>query len=250
MLTKRIIACLDVDEGFVVKGTRFKDIRRAGDPVELAGKYAEQGADELTFLDIGATVRSRKTILEVVEKVSARVFIPLTVGGGIKSLSDMRDLMNAGADKLSLCSAALSDPEIISEGASVFGSQCMVVSIDAKREGGSWHAYVQGGRVDTGVDALEWAEECCRLGAGEILLNSIDKDGTASGYDLELTCRVARSVTIPVIASGGAGGCAQMHEALTIGRADAVLLASMLHYGKLTIPEIKRYLKRKGQKIR
>lgn len=250
MLTKRIIACLDVDEGVVVKGTRFRNIRSVGDPVELAVNYVKQGADELIFLDIGATVGSRKIMLEVVEKVSAEVFIPLTVGGGIRNLEDMRDILHAGADKLAICSAALGNPRLVSEGASVFGSQCVVVSIDAKRESTSWDAYIRGGRMNTGIDALEWAERCCRLGAGEILLNSIDRDGTASGYDLELTRRIAQRVSIPVIASGGAGGCAQIHKALTEGRADAVLLASMLHFGENTIVEIKQYLRNKGVNIR
>jgi cyclase len=250
MLTKRIIPCLDVEDGRVVKGIKFKDLQDAGDPVELARVYDEQGADEIIFLDIGATYRSRRIMLEVVEKVSREVFIPLTVGGGIRTTQDMRDSLNAGADKVAVCSAALKDPDLVSEGAGVFGSQCVVISIDAKRAASGWHAFIKGGREDTGRDALEWAVRVEELGAGEILLNSIDRDGTQAGYDLDLIRAVVSVVSIPVIASGGAGSCDQMLAAITEGRADAVLLASLLHYGELTVPDIKRYLSEKGVPIR
>lgn len=241
---------MDVEDGKVVKGIKFKNIRNAGDPVTLAKMYDEWGADEIIFLDIGATYRSRKIVLDVVEQVSISVFVPLTVGGGIRNSQDMRDLLNAGADKVSICSAALENPEIISEGARIFGSQCIVLSIDAKKTGGSWHAFVKGGREDTERDALEWAKIGESLGAGEILLNSIDMDGTKSGYDLELTRKVSESVSIPVIASGGAGNLRQIYEAVQIGKADAVLIASLLHYKKLTISDIKGYLKKRGVPVR
>lgn len=250
MLTTRVIPCLDVEDGRVVKGRQFKRIRDAGDPLELAAMYDSQGADEIVFLDIGATYRSRKTMVDVVQKVSRFLFIPLTVGGGIQSVEDMRGLLNAGADKVSICSAALKDPSLLTKGSEIFGSQCIVLSIDAKRKGTNWHCYVKGGREDTGVDALEWAAEAERLGAGEILLNSIDKDGTRSGYDLELTKAVAEKVRIPVIASGGAGSLHQVAEAVCTGKADAVLLASLLHYKTYSVSEIKQYLKKKGVRVR
>ena len=250
MLTTRIIPCLDVEDGNVVKGTKFKDIHYVGDPVELARLYNEQGADEIIFLDIGATYRSRRIIIDVVEKVSRCVFVPLTVGGGVRTIQDMRDLLNAGADKVSVCSAALENPDLLSEGAKTFGSQCMVISIDAKKEGDSWNAFVRGGREDTGRDALEWAKEAEKLGAGEILLNSIDCDGTKAGYDLYLTKRVSELFSIPVIASGGAGNLNQIFEAVEIGKADAVLIASLLHYKEYTVEEIKSYLKKKGVHVR
>lgn len=250
MLAKRIIPCLDVEDGRVVKGVKFKNLRDAGDPVELAALYNEQGADELTFLDIGASYRSREIMIEVVEQVSSQVFIPLTVGGGIREVADMRRILNAGADKVAICTAAIKNPRLISEGAENFGSQCIVLSIDAKRKGNSWSAYINGGRVDAGIDALEWAKEGERLGAGEILLNSIDMDGTRQGYDLELTRAVSELVGIPVIASGGAGTLEQMYDAITIGKADAVLLASLLHYGEFTISGIKNYLKERGVTVR
>jgi len=250
MLTTRIIPCLDVEDGRVVKGTRFKQIRDAGDPVELARAYSLQGADEIIFLDIGATYRSQKTMVDVVEKVSRWVFVPLTVGGGIRTIADMRQLLAAGADKVSICSAALNDPTLLSRGADIFGSQCIVLSVDAKKTGDSWNCYVKGGREDTGIDALEWASEGERLGAGEILLNSIDKDGTQSGYDLELTQRVIARVNIPVIASGGAGNLDQIVDAVLIGKADAVLLASLLHYGTYTVSDIKQYMTKKGVHVR
>jgi cyclase len=250
MLTVRIIPCLDVEDGQVVKGIKFKDTRYAGNPLKLASLYNEQGADEVIFLDIAATYRSRKIMIDVVERVSKRVFVPLTVGGGIRDIRDMRDLLNAGADKVSVCSAALQNPELIGDGAKVFGSQCIVLSIDAKRTGDSWHAFVRGGREDTGVDALEWAQKGEELGAGEILLNSIDADGTRAGYDLELTRKVSERSSLPVIASGGAGNLSQIFEAIEIGKADAVLVASLLHYKEYTVSDIKHYLRMRGVRIR
>ncbi len=250
MLAKRIIPCLDVDDGRVVKGMKFKKIRDAGDPVELARFYNDQGADELIFLDIGASYKSRETLIDVVENVSKEVFIPLTVGGGIRSVEDMRRMLMAGADKVAMCTSAIKQPELLSEGAYIFGAQCMVLSIDAKRTGNSWHAYTHGGRNDSGLDAIEWAIKGEKLGAGEILLNSIDMDGMKQGYDLELNARVSEMVGIPVIASGGAGTVHQMFEAIEIGKADAVLLASLLHYGEYTIQDIKRELAEKGVVIR
>ena len=246
MLATRIIPCLDVEDGRVVKGIKFKNIKDAGDPVELAALYNQQGADELTFLDIGASYRSREIMIEVVEKVSSQVFIPLTVGGGIREVADMRRILNAGADKVAICTAAIKNPSLISEGAEKFGSQCIVLSIDAKRNGDSWSAYINGGRVNSGIDALEWAKQGEQRGAGEILLNSIDMDGTKQGYDLELTRTVSELVNIPVIASGGAGTLEQMLDAIVLGKADAVLLASLLHYGEYTISDIKKYLRHKG----
>lgn len=250
MLAVRIIPCLDVEDGRVVKGIKFKEIRDAGDPVELAKMYNDQGADEIVFLDIGATYRSRKTMIDVVEKVSSCVFVPLSVGGGIRTVDDMRALLNAGADKVSVCSAALKNPDLIARGAEIFGSQCIVLSVDAKRTGGSWHAYLQGGRQDSGIDALEWIREAEQLGAGEILLNSIDMDGTRSGYDLELTRTVSEMVSIPVIASGGAGNKKQILDAVQEGKADAVLIASLLHYRDYTIDDFKTYLKKEGVPVR
>jgi cyclase len=250
MLAIRVIPCLDVDEGRVVKGIKFRDLRDVGDPVELARAYNDQGADELTFLDIGASAKSRELMLDVVEKVSGKVFIPLTVGGGIRSVEDMRMALQAGADKVAICTSALLDPSLISKGAEALGSQCIVLSIDAKKYGGRWHAYTHGGRHNTGIDALEWAVRGEKLGAGEILLNSIDMDGTRKGYDLELTKRASELLHIPVIASGGAGNLEQIYEAIALGKGDAVLLASLLHYGEYTIKDIKDYLKKRGVPIR
>jgi cyclase len=250
MLAKRIIPCLDVEDGRVVKGIKFQNLKDAGDPVELAALYNHQGADELTFLDIGASYRSQEIMIEVVEKVSSKIFIPLTVGGGIREVADMRRILNAGADKVAVCTAAIKNPSLISEGAEKFGSQCIVLSIDAKRSKNSWSIYMNGGRVDAGIDALEWAKKGERLGAGEILLNSIDMDGTRQGYDLQLTRTISELVNIPVIASGGAGTLEQMYDAIIAGKADAVLLASLLHYGEFTIAGIKNYLKDKGVTIR
>ncbi|MDW7760370.1 MAG: imidazole glycerol phosphate synthase subunit HisF [Acidobacteriota bacterium] len=250
MLTARIIPCLDVDEGRVVKGVGFKNLRPAGDPESLAALYDEQGADEIVFLDIGATWKSRRTLLRTVEAVSRRVFVPLTVGGGITSVGNIRDALNAGADKAAVCSAALRNPDLLGEAAAVFGSQCVVLSIDAARSGETWTAFSHGGRVDTGRDALLWARQAERAGAGEILLNSIDRDGTQEGFDLDLVRRTSEAVSIPVIASGGAGSPEHLRTALVEGGASAVLLASLLHDGVLTVPEIKTYLLAKGVPVR
>lgn len=249
MLATRVIPCLDVDYGRVVKGIKFRDIRDAGDPVELAREYNRQGADEITFLDIGASARSRDIMADVVERVSGVVFVPLTVGGGIREVDDMRMILNAGADKVAVCTAALRRPGLIREGAAHFGSQCIVLSVDAQRTGDSWHAYVRGGREDSGRDVLEWVLEAEALGAGEILLNSIDRDGTREGYDLELIRRVSESVSIPVIASG-AGTPEQVSLAVTRGKADAVLLASLFHDGDYTVADIKRHLRKTGVHVR
>lgn len=250
MKTVRIIPCLDVEDGKVVKGTRFKEIRYAGDPVELARRYDEQGADEIVFLDISATHRARKIMIDVVEKVSAHVFIPLTVGGGLRTVEGIREVLSAGADKAAICSAALTNPNLLREAADVFGSQCVVLSIDAKRTGHSWNAFIEGGRKDTGRDVLNWAVQGEELGAGEILLNSIDADGTRSGYDLDLTRLVAERSAIPVIASGGAGSLEQIRAAIVAGKADAVLIASLFHYREYTIEKVKNYLREKGVRVR
>jgi cyclase len=250
MLTLRIIPCLDVDEGIVVKGTKFKNLRASGDPAELAEAYNDQGADELCFLDIGATPRSRKTMVSLVEKVADKIFIPLTVGGGVQSVEDVNRLLQAGADKVAVCSAALRNPDILRQGALRFGSQCVVLSIDAKREGRSWHAWLKGGREDSGLDAVAWAKQGEELGAGEILLNSIDRDGTKKGYDIELVRAVTKSVSIPVIASGGAGTLEQTFDVIREGRVEAVLVASLLHEKRYTVREIKSYLKEKGVFVR
>jgi cyclase len=250
MLATRIIPCLDVHEGKVVKGVRFTDMKDAGDPVALAKLYNDEGADELTFLDIAASYKSKEIMIDVVERVSKQVFIPLTVGGGIRSVEDMRKVLNAGADKVAVCTAAIQDPSLITEGARIFGSQCVVLSIDAKRDGDRWSAYTHGGRRNSELDAIEWAKRGEELGAGEILLNSIDKDGTKEGYDLELTRMVSEGVGIPVIASGGAGNLQQILDAAVVGKADAVLLASLLHYGEYTMAEIKKYLQQNGVCVR
>jgi cyclase len=277
MQAKRIIPCLDVDDGRVVKGIKFKGIEDAGDPVELARRYNGEGADELTFLDIGASYKSRATLLDVVRQVAAEVFIPLCVGGGIRSVEDMREAMNAGADKVSVCTSALKRPELLAEMARAYGSQCVVLSIDAKRvepcmefplcgnsernaKRSAWTAWSHGGRTDTGLDAVEWAVRAVELGAGEILLNSIDADGTGSGYDLELTRIILESVPVPVIASGGAGNLDQIANVLLSpgapgvgdewGNADAALVASLLHFGKTTIREIKQHVESKGVCVR
>jgi cyclase len=244
MLAKRIIPCLDIQDGRVVKGVNFVHLRDAGDPVEQARLYDEQGADELVFLDISATHEGRKTTVELVERVAETVFMPLTVGGGIRSVEDMRALLLAGADKVSLNSAAVRRPELLSEGAARFGAQCMVLAIDARRrkDADGWEVYVNGGRIPTGLDAVEWAVRGVALGAGEILLTSMDADGTLAGYDLALTRAVAEAVSVPLIASGGAGRMAHFAEVLTEGKADAALAASLFHDGKLKIPELKRYL--------
>lgn len=252
MLTKRIIPCLDVHGGRVVKGVNFVNIKDAGDPVEIAAVYDKAGADELTFLDITASSDARNIMINIVEKVAEQVFIPFTVGGGIRKVEDFRSILMAGADKVSVNSAAVKRPELIAEAAKRFGSQCVVVAIDAKRKGTSkkWEVYLNGGRVNTGKDVLEWAKQAEKLGAGEILLTSMDCDGTKSGYDIELTKTIAENVKIPVIASGGAGTMEHFCDALTDGKADAVLAASLFHFREMEIVDLKRYLAEKGLDIR
>lgn len=250
MLAKRIIPCLDIKDGRVVKGVNFVNLRDAGDPVEQARLYDEQGADELVFLDISATHEGRQTTLELVSRVAETVFMPLTVGGGIREVDDMRHLLLAGADKVSVNSAAVKRPELLSEGAARFGSQCIVLAIDARRSGSSWEVYVNGGRLPTGIDAVEWAQKGVELGAGEILLTSMDTDGTLAGYDIELTRIVSDLVPVPVIASGGAGTVQHFAQVLTQGRADAALAASLFHDGKLLIPELKKELQELDVPIR
>jgi cyclase len=279
MLAKRIIPCLDVREGRVVKGTKFVDLRDAGDPVEVASLYDQQGADELVFLDIAASHERRAIMIDVVARTADQAFMPLTVGGGIRTLEDIRALLKAGADKVSLNTAAVQDPHLIRRSAERFGSQCIVLAIDAKRRAPSdeprvpnpeprrrtcddgtglddrgprlaWEVYVHGGRTPTGRDAVAWAVDGARLGAGEILLTSMDRDGTKDGYDVELTRRIAEAVGVPVIASGGAGTLAHLYDGIARGRADAVLAASMFHYREVTIPEAKRYLAERGVPVR
>ncbi|HID95105.1 MAG TPA: imidazole glycerol phosphate synthase subunit HisF [Candidatus Latescibacteria bacterium] len=251
MLAKRIIPCLDVKDGRVVKGIHFLDLRDAGDPVEAASIYSREGADEVVFLDITASVENRRAMLDVVKATAEQVFIPLTVGGGIRGIEDIRLLLKSGADKVSLNTAAVENPPLVKEASERFGSQCIVVAIDAKRINSSeWIVYIYGGRKATDIDALEWAEEVERLGAGEILLTSMDRDGTKEGYDLELTRAVSERVNIPVIASGGAGNLEHLYEALTVGKADAALAASIFHYGEYSIQETKRYLKNRGLTVR
>jgi imidazole glycerol-phosphate synthase subunit HisF len=250
VLTKRVIPCLDVKEGRVVKGVHFVGLQDAGDPVELGRRYYRDGADELVFLDITATVEARRTMLSWVRQVADSIFIPFTVGGGISSLSQMQDLLRAGADKISINSAAAADPALIRRGAEAFGSQCIVLAVDAKRIGERWTVFVGGGRWTTDRDAIEWIEEGEGLGAGEILLTSMDRDGTRDGYDLELLREVAARVRIPVIASGGAGSPLHLLEGLTLGRADAVLAASIFHYDRHSIGEVKRYLAANGVCVR
>jgi cyclase len=254
MLTKRIIPCLDVTQGRVVKGTSFTNLRDAGDPVEMAAFYYQEGADELVFLDIGAATEGRDTMVDVVERVSKQVFIPLTVGGGLRSLEDMRRILEAGADKVSINTAAVHRPDLIREGAQRFGSQCIVLAVDARRRGNRdvvwWEVCTYGGRVPTGIDALFWVKKAVELGAGEILLTSWDADGQRAGYDLELTRAVSEAVIVPVIASGGAGELEHLYEALVDGKADAVLAASIFHYRAHSVYEAKCYLKEKGILIR
>ncbi len=250
MLAKRIIPCLDIKDGRVVKGVNFMNLRDAGDPVEQARLYDGQGADELVFLDISATHEGRRTTLELVSRVAETVFMPLTVGGGIREVDDMRNLLLAGADKISINSAAVKNPALLSDGASRFGAQCIVLAIDARRNGSSWEVYVNGGRVPTGMDAVEWAARAVELGAGEILLTSMDADGTLAGYDIELTRIVSDMVSVPVIASGGAGTTSHFAEVLTKGNADAALAASLFHDGKLRIPDLKRELQARNIPIR
>ncbi|MBS6860012.1 MAG: imidazole glycerol phosphate synthase subunit HisF [Clostridiales bacterium] len=251
MYAKRIIPCLDVKDGRVVKGMSFVNLRDAGDPVEAAAAYDRQGADELVLLDILASHQARGTMIDIVSRVAQQVFIPFTVGGGIRSVEDFTVLLRAGADKVSVNSAALKNPELITEAANKFGSQCVVCAIDAKRRAqGGWTVYLNGGRIDTGRDAVEWAVEAERRGAGEILLTSMDCDGQKTGYDLELTAAISERVGIPVIASGGAGAMEHFADAFTIGKADAVLAASLFHFGEITIPQLKEYLSEKGIPVR
>ncbi|MCK6207773.1 MULTISPECIES: imidazole glycerol phosphate synthase subunit HisF [Bacillus] len=252
MLTKRIIPCLDVKEGRVVKGIQFVQLRDAGDPVELARFYDQQGADELVFLDISASHEGRKTMTEVVKAVASELAIPFTVGGGINALEDMKRILRAGADKVSLNTAAVNNPDLIREGASFFGSQCIVVAIDAKYdpELGSWRVYTHGGRKETDLEVIEWARQAVELGAGEILLTSMDADGGKNGFDLSLTKAVSEAVSVPVIASGGAGNSAHFADAFTEGKADAALAASIFHYKETSVSEVKQFLKEKGVTVR
>ena len=268
MLTKRIIPCLDVDAGRVVKGTSFVDIRDAGDPAELAARYDAEGGDELVFLDITASSDSRATMVDVVQRVSEQVFIPLTVGGGIRNVEDMRRMLNAGADKVSINTAAVNDPSLVQQGAVQFGNQCIVVAVDAKRvapssasghssrgdlsldEASRWEVFTHGGRTPTGLDAVKWAVRAVELGAGEILLTSMDADGHLAGYDLALTRAVSQAVTVPVIASGGAGELDHLYQAFTEGKADAVLAASIFHFGTYSIADAKQYLADRGVPVR
>lgn len=252
MHTKRIIPCLDVKDGRVVKGVNFVNFRDAGDPAEVAAAYDKAGADEVVFLDITASADSRSTQLEWVRQVASKVFIPFTVGGGIRTVDDFKMLLREGADKISVNSAAIMNPTLISQAADKFGSQCVVVAIDAKRreDGSGWNIYKNGGRIDMGIDAVEWAIQAEKLGAGEILLTSMDGDGTKNGYDLDLTGQIARAVNIPVIASGGAGTMEHFYEALTVGGAEAALAASLFHYKELEIKEVKEYLHKKDVSVR
>ncbi|MFR8170740.1 MAG: imidazole glycerol phosphate synthase subunit HisF [Marvinbryantia sp.] len=252
MFTKRIIPCLDVHNGRVVKGVNFVNLRDAGDPVEIAAAYDRAGADELVFLDITASSDERKTVVDMVRRVAERVFIPFTVGGGIRTVEDFKILLREGADKISINSSAINRPELISEAADKFGSQCVVVAIDARRreDGSGWNIYKNGGRIDVGIDAVEWAEKVCRMGAGEILLTSMDCDGTKAGYDIALTRAIADAVPVPVIASGGAGTMEHFYDALTAGGADAALAASLFHYKELEIQEVKRYLQSRKVSVR
>jgi cyclase len=242
-LAKRVIPCLDVTAGRVVKGVNFVELRDAGDPVEIARRYDEQGADELTFLDITATSDQRDLILHIIEAVASQVFIPLTVGGGVRSVEDVRRLLNAGADKISINSAAVSNPQLVADAAQKYGSQCIVVAIDAKKTGdGKWEVFTHGGRKPTGLDVIEWAQKMERLGVGEILLTSMDRDGTKSGFDLALTRAVSDAIGVPVIASGGVGGLQDLADGIKVGRADAVLAASIFHYGEHSVQEAKRFM--------
>jgi len=254
-LAKRIIPCLDVDDGRVVKGVQFVDIRDAGDPIEVAKRYDQQGADEITFLDITATHHNRDTIVHVVEAVASQVFIPLTVGGGIRTTDDIRRMLNAGADKVGINSAAVKNPEFVREAAEKFGSQCIVVAIDAKQvsaenETKKWEIFTHGGRTSTGLDAIEWAKKMVAYGAGEILLTSMDRDGTKSGFDLDLTCAISEAVSVPVIASGGVGQLQDLSDGIKLGKADAVLAASIFHFGEHTVQEAKQQMASQGIEVR
>jgi len=251
MVSKRIIPCLDVKDGRVVKGVRFVKLRDAGDPVEVAKKYSEEGADEITFLDITASHEERKTMVDVVERTASEVFVPLTVGGGLRTVEDVRELLLAGADKITINTAAITDPDFVRRASDRFGSQCIVVAIDARRrDSGGWEVFTHGGRNPTGIDAVGWAAKMENFGAGEILLTSMDRDGTEDGYDLELTKAISETVGIPVIASGGAGRLEHLLEAVEAGRADAVLCASIFHYGKYSINEAKEFLSERGVLVR
>jgi cyclase len=250
-LAKRIIPCLDVTAGRVVKGVNFVELRDAGDPVEIARRYDDQGADELTFLDITASSDERDLILHIIEAVASQVFIPLTVGGGVRVVADVRRLLNAGADKVSINTSAVTNPQLVQDAADKYGSQCIVVAIDAKRAGDNrWEVYTHGGRKNTGLDAVEWAKKMQQLGAGEILLTSMDRDGTRSGFDLALTRAVSDAISIPVIASGGVGGLQDLADGVKTGHADAVLAASIFHYGQHTVQEAKRYMAERGIAVR
>jgi len=251
MLSKRIIPCLDVKDGRVVKGVNFVNLRDAGDPVEIATKYSEEGADEICFLDITASHEERNTMIDVVERTAGEVFVPLTVGGGVRTLDDVRQLLLAGADKVSINTAAVNNPDFVKEAAKRFGSQCIVVAIDARQCGeGAWEVFTHGGRKETGIDAVAWAQKMEQNGAGEILLTSMDKDGTKSGYDLELTRTISRRLQIPIIASGGAGTLDHLSDGVKLGEADAVLVASIFHYGEYKINEAKEYMRERGISIR
>ncbi|MES2205328.1 MAG: imidazole glycerol phosphate synthase subunit HisF [Pseudomonadota bacterium] len=251
MLTKRVIPCLDISNGRTVKGIQFESLRDAGDPVEQARIYDEQGADEITFLDITASIEARSLLYTLIEKVASTIFIPLTVGGGIRKVEDVRDLLNAGADKISINSAALSRPDLINECSDYYGSQCIVAALDAKQIGPEkWEVFTHGGRKATGIDAIAWAMEVTKRGAGEILLTSMDRDGSKKGFDLELTRRISQAVSIPVIASGGVGNIQHMIEGITLGKADAVLAASIFHFGECTIKEVKNALHKTGIEVR
>ena len=251
MLAKRIIPCLDVNAGRVVKGVNFVALRDAGDPVEIARRYDAQGADEITFLDITASSDERDIILHIIEAVASQVFIPLTVGGGVRAVADVRRLLNAGADKVSMNTAAVNNPQLVADAAAKVGTQCIVVAIDAKQTSpGKWEVFTHGGRKNVGLDAIDWARQVQLLGAGEILLTSMDRDGTKSGFDLALTRAVADAVTIPVIASGGVGNLAHLADGVTQGRADAVLAASIFHYGEYTVREAKEYMRQQGVEVR
>ena len=252
MFTKRIIPCLDVNNGRVVKGRNFVNLRDAGDPVEIAAAYDKAGADEVVFLDITASSDNRNTVVDMVRKVAENVFIPFTVGGGIRTVDDFKALLREGADKISINSSAINTPQLISDAADKFGSQCVVVAIDARKrtDGSGWNVYKNGGRIDTGLDAIEWAIKADKMGAGEILLTSMDCDGTKNGYDIELTRQISENVSVPVIASGGAGTKEHFYEALTEGKADAALAASLFHYKELEIMDLKKYLADKGVSVR
>ena len=251
MLSKRIIPCLDIDKGRVVKGVNFINLVDAGDPVEIAKVYDKIGADEIVFLDITASSDGRKTAVDILRRASEQVFIPLTVGGGIRSADDFRELLSAGADKIAVNSAAIKNPSLITEAAAKFGAQCVVLAVDAKRNAaGSWDVYLNGGRVNTGLDATEWIKKAVSLGAGEVLLTSMDKDGTKSGYDIELTRRAAEAVNVPVIASGGAGKMQDFADVLTEGKADAALAAALFHFGEIEMKDLKEYLAARGIPVR